>query len=250
MPLMEASSRAIFASNNALPPRTAKNWKPIGTKTMPNAVIPNAIIGNIWFLRWRARPTKAEQNNKSQTSSCTWDALLFKFPICMKCIMHRVSHMQRGKLKFLVHNVFAQNENFNLSIDLPLDFSVKSSWMVCVDKTSKNRFITWLAHVTLSKPFESTSRYFIAYKLQSKAKASQREKMNRNENIFFVYTWIPFIQFTSWMSFVPLHSFHRCRCRFPDASSIGVVESVGLRRHLSSDRTALSCRVSSMWDMT
>lgn len=55
IPFMDASNRAIFASSSALPPSTAKNWKPIGTMTIPSAVIPNAIIGNICVRRCLAR---------------------------------------------------------------------------------------------------------------------------------------------------------------------------------------------------
>lgn len=58
-PFIEANSRAIFASSNAFPPNTARNWNPIGTKTIPSAVIPNAIIGSIWLrCRWRARSAR------------------------------------------------------------------------------------------------------------------------------------------------------------------------------------------------
>lgn len=56
MPLIEASSNAIFERSSAFPPSTASSWKPIGTIIIPNAVIPNTIIGNIWFRRCLARP--------------------------------------------------------------------------------------------------------------------------------------------------------------------------------------------------
>lgn len=43
-PCIEASIRAIFANNRAFPPSTARNWKPIGTRTMPMEIMPNIII--------------------------------------------------------------------------------------------------------------------------------------------------------------------------------------------------------------
>lgn len=65
MPFIDASNNAIFASSNALPPRTARNWNPIGTRTIPRAVIPKAIIGSICCLcRCRARSTSISNKNK------------------------------------------------------------------------------------------------------------------------------------------------------------------------------------------
>lgn len=53
-PFIDASSSAIFASSKAFPPSTASIWKPIGMVMIPNAVMPNSIIGKNW-LRWRWR---------------------------------------------------------------------------------------------------------------------------------------------------------------------------------------------------
>lgn len=68
MPFIDASNSAIFASSNAFPPRTARNWNPIGTTTIPRAVIPKAIIGSMLFrCLWRARSTSiSKQNKKAQ----------------------------------------------------------------------------------------------------------------------------------------------------------------------------------------
>lgn len=43
-PLTLASSRASFDMRKAFPPRTARNWNPIGTKTIRKIVMPINII--------------------------------------------------------------------------------------------------------------------------------------------------------------------------------------------------------------
>lgn len=59
-PFIDARIRANFAIRNAFPPSTERNWKPRGTKNIPNSVMPNIIIGIIW-LRLRLRPVTVER---------------------------------------------------------------------------------------------------------------------------------------------------------------------------------------------
>lgn len=59
-PFRLASISANFASSTALPANMLRNWKPIGTRIIPMAIMPNIIAGSIICCRLRARPSAAK----------------------------------------------------------------------------------------------------------------------------------------------------------------------------------------------